>query len=294
MTVYRDLYTSVRKATESDEVERWLNRDFENPAIEALERAREGSSLTRKHLERLAMFAASLDLRTPVSYLSDMRYFGELIPRTLKRSLERAKHTAMRVKRKGKAFPVVPAYEGEVPPVSVTMTPSSPSKAAEMKAEIVIGRELWLFSIRHRLNGVAKVLRDHSWSIVRPCQGAKWFTSDHPVLRLNYYNERKYNFNAGWASKGSEIVLPLSPTHLLYTRIGHPSPPDSELSREVTTRLQRCIAERAHRWHFADSENVRPSFFVPRVVDKEKYIAEAQEWENWHKTQTEAEADLEG
>ena len=66
-----------------------------------------------------------------------------------------------------------------------------------LKGEIIAGRGLWLFSIRHSLRQTAKVLRQHKWTILRPPEGLSWFISDDPVIRLNYYERGKYDFRGG-------------------------------------------------------------------------------------------------
>ena len=42
----------------------------------------------------------------------------------------------------------------------------------------------------------------------------------HPVLRLNYYKPGQYDFRGGWGNPGSEVLMPLSPRHLLYVQVG--------------------------------------------------------------------------
>ena len=66
-----------------------------------------------------------------------------------------------------------------------------------LKGEIIAGRGLWLFSIRHSLRQTAKVLHQHKWTILRPPEGLSWFPGDDPVIRLNYYKRGKYDFRGG-------------------------------------------------------------------------------------------------
>jgi hypothetical protein len=68
LTAMPDLYTTVQTGEDSDAFERWLNTDVETPAAEALEKVRSDRPLTRRDWDRLALFVASLDIRTLQSY----------------------------------------------------------------------------------------------------------------------------------------------------------------------------------------------------------------------------------
>ena len=61
----RDLYTGFANGQEVDDFERWIKSDFEDPAMEALEKVASNAPLGQSDWERLAMFAAAQDMRTP-------------------------------------------------------------------------------------------------------------------------------------------------------------------------------------------------------------------------------------
>ena len=149
---------------------------------------------------------------------------------------------------------------------------------------------MWLFGIKHILTHTLKVLLQHKWSILRAAHEVQWITTDDPVIRLNYYSKGSYNFGGGWGYKGSEILLPLSPKHMLYTQVGKKNlPPRIELSNEMSSELQIIIAEHSHRWIFAnepikDIENIRP-----RIIDPISYKNEIKAWKHWHEEQSSAE-----
>ena len=75
------------------------------------------------------------------------------------------------------------------------------SKTAKISAEAVVGRGYWLFSIKTALTKTQRVLHEQHWTILSPAEGLSWFTSDDPVVRLNYYSPDKYNFDGGWGDK---------------------------------------------------------------------------------------------
>src|SRR5271168_1916025 len=59
------LYTRIVSGTQTDEVEKWLNAEFETPAEEALKRATGGSRLSPTDWHNLVRFLAAQDVRTP-------------------------------------------------------------------------------------------------------------------------------------------------------------------------------------------------------------------------------------
>src|SRR5207249_3636088 len=107
----------------------------------------------------------------------------------------------------------------------------------QLEVSVVIGREGWLDSIAHVVNDLSVVMESHDWQVFRPYKGWTWYTSDNPVLRLNYYANGTYDFKGGFANPGGERLLPLSPTALLYTHIGRPRKEYDELSIEHTIAL---------------------------------------------------------
>jgi len=175
-------------------------------------------------------------------------------------------------------------------------TEIAPGQAiGKLKGETISGRGLWLFGIRHLLTQTASVLIKHQWTILKPPADINWFTSDDPVIRLNYYNHDKYDFSGGWGKPGTEILLPLSPRHLLYTQVGKRPPRRGDiLSRERTEMMRRFIAEHAHRMIFAkETDNDVPKL-RPRIVNSQQFKDEEEQWRNWHEQQTAAEKELMG
>lgn len=117
-------------------------------------------------------------------------------------------------------------------------------------------REQWFTPMRMLLTQTLEILHHHKWSILIAPEESEWFTSDDPVITLNYHSEREYDFNGGWGSDRTEILLPLSPRHLLYTMVGNLTfrscsvVPESE-----ACNIRRIIAEHAHRFILCSSRD---------------------------------------
>ncbi len=67
-----NLYTRAVLGRESDEIEKWLNRDFETPAEEAIEKVINDRRLSPADWEILARFVASQIVRTPAFLIENL------------------------------------------------------------------------------------------------------------------------------------------------------------------------------------------------------------------------------
>ena len=191
-------------------------------------------------------------------------------------------------------------------PIQPTNTPHSdyvpirthreivPGKSmGKLRVETVIGRGYWLFTLKHLLTKTLNVLLDHRWTIVGPHDDMCWVTSDDPVIKLNYNSPSDYNLHGGWGWKGTEILLPLGPKHLLYTQVGDRPPRRGWAFPEGHTQmLLRIMVEHAHRMIFAVEPSPDVPAIRPRVVDSDAVRNEREQWENWHEQQMRAEREL--
>jgi len=289
LTAYEHLYTSVSSGVESDELEIWLNKEFDSPGAEALSRVRQGAEPTPQDLQRLAFLGASLDVRTPVDYLESKSRWERDLPKMMAATLKRVRRQLARAARLGqqvqaRAIPSAPASL----PVRVTIA-RNPDGGGQIKAEITAGRELWLHKIRHVLSGIVNVLRTHEWRLMHPHTGLWWFTSDHPMMRLNFNSESDYDFGGGWGHPGSDLIFPLSPELLLYTQVGRPLPDRNTFTEQETRLIQRLLARRAFRWIIAREGQLPSSELRHRTVDKRRFVEEESAWKAWHQAQSDAE-----
>jgi hypothetical protein len=286
-----NLYTVFAGGQELDDFERWLCSEYEQPGLEAIDALVSGSRLTHEDWQRMARLVATQDIRTPLSFIESMRRWDQQIPDILDRNvrksikrLEEAKEQGVVLKHESKRNEFSDLLKVNIEP---PIDPSSDQ--AMVRAEVPVGRRLWIASMRHLLTGVAETLCRHRWSVAEPDGDAEWPLTDHPVLRLNYYKPGNYDFGGGWGKHGSEIMMPVSPRHLLYVQVGTKVANRFTFSREQTQLVQRLIVERAHQWVFA----TRPMEWVakirPRTVDRERLEAEAKGWENWHQNQVQSE-----
>lgn len=294
---YTHLYTSVRDGVESDALERWLNEEFEIPALEALQRVRSNEPLTPEHWKRLERYVFALDARTPGAFFEHHKRWSRQLPGMVESTLRSAVRRGRQAQDAGGSKAETKA-DLELATGGDPITPAAPvrvwtEKRAEggglLHVEVVNGRELWLHTIRHALTHTIEKVKGLTWSVLQPYRDSEWFTSDHPVVRLGFASEQQYDFGGGWGRKNCEVLVPLSPRHLLYAKVGDRDPPRGEVTREMTAMLQRFVAERADRWIIARSESVRPTMFRRRTVNREWFEAEEAMWESWHAEQRRVE-----
>ena len=287
------LYTRMISGSESDEIEEWFSREFEGPAEEAIERATHDERLTPSHWQALIRFVAAQDVRTPARLIERMAEWSKAIPPLLDGVLRETVGKLEEAKRSG--MPIQPAHVAysEYLPIRTHKEIVPGEGIGTLRVETVAGRGFWLYSLKHLLTTTLKVLFDHRWTIVKPHGDACWFTSDDPVIKLNYNSPLDYNLKGGWGWKGTEILLPLGPKHLLYTQVGG-RPPERgwTFPYEYTKMLQKIIAEHAYRMIFAPEPSPDVAPMRPRVINPNAVRSEREQWEKWHEQQTRAEAEL--
>lgn len=295
-----DLYSLAQLGGECDSIERWLDRDFEAPAERSLARAVADERLSPQDWERIVRFAMAQDVRTPARFIESLERWQRQIPPMLDETVQRGVQELEREHERGEARSriggpktVEDTGEYDLLPISVTKGIDPGDHQGWIKAEITVGRQLWLFNIRHLLNKTIHRIPKKGWTILVPPKGIRWFTSDNPVVRLNYYPDRTYDLKGGWDNPGSEILFPLSPRHLLYRQAGQRAPRRGEVvSARLACGLLRFIAENAHRSIFAEKVDPIVEALRPRRVSAEQYNSEKEAWERWHRDQSEAEMAL--
>lgn len=289
---HRHLYTYQGRDGESDTFERWLSEKFESPAISAIQKVLHTQKLNGEDWYHLVRFLAAQDVRTPARLHEFMQRHEKTLQQDINQIVEASIAQLEDLVHHNRPLPKAESR------LTITESPfkvsirRNPEGDGHCKAETVLGRKLWMHMSELVLTDTLQHLLKHRWTIFEAPPGITWLTSDKPVVRLNYYEPGKYDFKGGWASQGSEILFPLSPRHLMYTRIGHPTAQRKEIvSEELALLINQFIAEHAHRHIFAIApcaiEEIRP-----RHVSLDAFLQEKQSWETWHQQQSDAEAEL--
>lgn len=284
------LYTRIREGAESDDFEQWLNAEFETPAEPVLAKAVSDSRLSKAEWTILVRFLAAQDVRTPARFAESIPEWHRVLPGILNDSLQEAVEKVKAAKVKGQAIEAKQAEFSEYLPIGLKREILPELQEMKITAQIVAGRSLWLYQMKRLLTHTLDRLLDQKWSILRAPEGISWFTSDNPVLKLNWQNQNRYDFKGGWGSQGTEIILPLDSKHLLYSKVGHPRPKRGSLiDKQRADMLRRLIAEHAYRYIFSESTISDVTLLRGRTVDLGRLRYESEQWYKWNQTQTIAE-----
>lgn len=291
---HEHLYTRVIASGETDDIERWFDTDFESPAGLPLHKVVSEQSLTSEDWKCLIRLLAAQDVRTPARLIERLGDWHRTMEETITESLVETVRELESAKRFGTTLAVPnPLEEHAKCPLRTSIQTNPNRDGGLLRVDVNVGRSLWLWNLTHLLTGTLNVLLRQRWTILKSPSGIEWLTSDAPVVRLNYQDEKNYDLNGGWGSMGTEIFMPLSPTHLMYTQIGSKPPTrGTVLSERVATDLQKFIVENAHRYIYGRSPNAHVSNWRPRTVDSNAFNAEALQWKDWNREQSDAERAL--
>lgn len=279
----KHLYTQVVAGKESDEFEKWLDKEYETPATIVLEKAILEKRLTPDDWIILINFLAAQDVRTPSRLYEHLDRGSDLMLSSMESVLGKLKdkleHNSIDEITKSEAR----RNDLQSIPMKVTIEPSNDGEGSIVKAETYIGRSSWIHIIKYLLKNTCKELHKHKWTIVKPAKGYKWLTSDNPVIRLNFTNYQNYDLQGGWGKAKGNIIFPISPEHAMFAQIGdRPMEKGTRLSLEHTIFFRKIMCENASRFIFSSYSDDEVIKIVPRKIDKEQYLFEKNEFAKWH------------
>lgn len=291
--VLPDLYTLTEDGRESDATERWFATEIETPGLEASRKLITGKSTTRSDWEAVIRLYCLQLIRTPQDYFESMARWERDMPELLDRTSREALQQLEDARAEGRALetPTDPSNPfSNLFRIEVHRT-EEPGTGGTLATSVTLGRRLWLSGIRHLLEGNAmKTMLGYHWSVLRPAPGFEWPLPDQPGLRLGYMGPERFNFQAGIGQKRADLMMPLSPQHLLHVEVGNHRPGFHLLSVEHTRIIRRALLMRAFRSVFVTSPQAWVLRTRPRKVDLKQFEYECDGWLRWHDEQTRAEA----
>lgn len=294
------LYTRIVRGEASDDIEQWLSSDFESPAKNSLEKVLADEDLTKADWTILTRFLAAQIVRTPAFLARNLSRWNSLTREALDETFKEVDLALREAKASGKAIkdvigpaiPEISALYQEYIPMKIERQELKDQQQVRFTGHIVVGRGHWFFAMKQALTRTLKVLETHRWAILEAPTRLPWFTSDDPVVCLDFRSESDYDFGGGWNRAGAYILFPLSPRHLMFTQIGANPYPRKVPSAYHAGLFRRIIAEHAYRKIYSLGEDEKVAKLRPRKVDCAAFGAERTLWETWYDAQSEAEQSL--
>ncbi|MEX5540330.1 DUF4238 domain-containing protein [Pseudomonas poae] len=285
------LYTYFSGTTDSDEIERFLDADFEGPATRSIAKVIKEEQLKPSDWTSLFRFVVAQSIRTPAGMQQFFDRQQRTLPTLLKDTMEASMAKLVAAAEAGVKLKLEPVDDvSSAIPIKV-QTIKNADGTADIKAEILNGRKLWIWQLRQVLTCTIHRLPNHRWTILHAPLGNQWPTTDNPFVRLAIESDGRYTLDGGWGVVGIQLFIPLSPKHLLYTKVGaRPPVRGTVLSHEEARFIRRVIIENAQRYIFATDRNdiakVRP-----RTVSQDMCHQETEMWATWHREQSALEAE---
>lgn len=278
-----DFYTDEVDGFDDDKFEHYCH-GFEDAAKGAIDTIQANETLSSKEMESLVDFLILQLARTPsfVKFVQDFckGSFGSVFESTV-RDVERDTATgAISDKLKSMRKDDHGADLHSLP-MRITLDRNSSSISAEMYT----GRQSFLSMALHIIEGmVGELLRSAEWTVMKTREPL--LTSDNPVviMKKDYPNGWSTGLNKGLIGGFSFVYLPLTPRHLLITRIGFSRDAVDAfmLSEESMELLQWGIVSNAHRYVYAMSEDERVEQWRPQLLNREIYDDLDAERKRWH------------
>lgn len=289
----KNLYTRIVQGEETDDIERWLNQEFETPAAEPLQRVLEDKELSLKDWELLTHFLASQIVRTPAFLIKNLPRWNRMAPQILEETLKSVENRLLEARERGETIANdVPISHIEYLPLRVERKELPEERRVQFSTRMVVGRGVWFYAMKHLLTKTLKVLPRHNWTILEAPHGLPWFTSDDPVICLNFRSETDYDFGGGWGRNRGNILFPLSPRHLMITEIGGARYPRRVPSRYHARLFRKIIAQHAHRRIYASTRDEKIPLLRSRTEDAKAFQTERALWERYYQDQSQAESAL--
>lgn len=289
VALLRDLYSSGADGREVDAFEHWVAERYETPGLGSIQRVVDEARLRPEDWVNLARLFAVQNLRTPANYTRFMDFCRREIEPVFSSTVQEAVSTFQRAQLPGNRALATISAEGELArSMRLQLTPAASDEPGEalLKVEMQADRSLWIGSIRHALGGIAAVLLRHRWEILMPHGNEEWPLTDNPALCVNWLGPGKFDLLGGWGTQKGDLLMPLSPRHLLHTEIGKRRSISRSTCSEVVTRdIQKILVAGALRWIFG----YRPYGWVararPRTVDLVRFAEDDRAIREWEQNQ---------
>ena len=289
----QDFYIMLKNKEEVDDIEKYINKKIEIPASNPLKKAIKSQELSDNDWKAIINFSGCQSVRTPTfaSRILDIskNKFNDTFQQTIleiEKKLNNMSIEELKKYSKNENY----NKHNEMFPLKIIDTGVEHGGKALIKVETIIGKSFYLQEMINLINETIEILHQHEWKIIDLDYRVKIPTSDDPVICLNYYSDDKYDFNGGWNNRGSEIIFPISPSKIIYTKVGARDI-QFRLDYQLSMKIKTIIVKHASRRIFSIDREKWITKTRKRYVNKNQFKREKEMIENWHKDYKNIEAE---
>lgn len=286
--LHTDLYTVADDASGSDALETWLDETFESPGALSVQKVLAGSALNATDLALLSRFFAAEFVRTPAWYIRHKEAWARELDGEIQKLKQRVERERPKLALAPNCTETIAAPEGFPLRIIVQLV----GDKYRMTAQSVTGRKTWMWSVRHvlRADGPNSKLQAYGWSVLKAPPNMNWILSDNPAVSSVVQPNGIRTYSAPWDTHGARLMLPLSPKHLLYHRVGFPMKEQYTVAHPpLAQQIRADLIEAAYRSIYSRFEDPEVTAHRPRIVSAEKAKFEREEWARFGAEQTKAE-----
>lgn len=282
-SAWKDLYTRMVNTKDIDDFEIWFDTEFESPAKHVLDKILSGTRLGKQDNIILSKYIAAQHVRTPARLNEILALGREILPDIMQDALNKTSDIA-------KALNCNTSKAMDVADYILPLKLDIDSDNGIITAKSVVGKGMYLDSVRYMLTRTLKPMYKYRWHIIQSAEKVSIPTSDDPVVCMNMTNFDEYNFHNGLMKKNSIIFIPVSPKYIAITQVGF-NYPFEKFSGEIewSNFFRKVIIEHAYRYVYADSEQRGMLAINPRIVNEKLYKQEQLDIRNWYAEHTAAE-----
>ena len=277
---YDSMYVRLKDGEETDDLEKWFSKEYETPAKNALIKARNGEELSKEDWEKLINLIACHIVRSPSFIMNTLevgRNISTEVFQEIKEEIESSSNEEIKNKQ-------IDSSNTELFPIHIEK-----NEEEGIKVETIIGKQFYLWTMKHTLENSSKLLQNHKWGILTGHKKISFPTTDNPVVFLNVYGNGEYDLNGKWNSRNTDILFPISPNKIIYCQVGNQYAPNMNITKGLSHFLKKVITENAYRIIISQEKDSSIPLLAPREANLETFQEEKRKWTTFQKDYLEKE-----
>ncbi len=291
----KNLYVRLEDNAEYDDIEHWLDKEFENPANNVIDKICAHKELTADEWTIIINFAIAQYVRTPSFYQYVLKFGKEHVPSILDEVTNNL--SSLTQDEIEKHEPII-KRDASLLPLTIKETNIHPDENHTiLEVGTVVGKNMWLMAIKHFLSSdsiINQYIHSFKWSIAYSDGSCAWPTTDNPFTIAKYTKSRGFDLikYEGIGHKKVAIIFPLAPNTVIIGSKNRYFKRCFTADNNFATMIKKCIVDNAFMHVYAREEDSFISKYRARTVNEKAYRRITEEYNKWYDTYKELEAPL--